>query len=52
MTANIHNIQDYYKTAPRNKNSRVAFKDIIDKYLQLKIIEIRNKFGKSTLQAY
>lgn len=31
MTANIRNLQDHYKTAPRDKNSRVALKEIIDK---------------------
>lgn len=31
MTANIRNLQDHYKLAPRDKNSRVALKEIIDK---------------------
>jgi len=31
MTANIRNLQEHYKLAPRDKNSRVALKEIIDK---------------------
>lgn len=31
MTANIRNLQEHYKTSPRDKNSRVALKEIIDK---------------------
>lgn len=31
MTANIRNLQEHYKIAPRDKNSRVALKEIIEK---------------------
>lgn len=31
MTSNIRNLQEHYKWAPRDKNSRVALKEIIDK---------------------
>ncbi|XP_015378995.1 PREDICTED: 28S ribosomal protein S15, mitochondrial isoform X2 [Diuraphis noxia] len=31
MTANIRNLQEHYKLSPRDKNSRVALKEIIDK---------------------
>lgn len=31
MTANIRNLQEHYKSSPRDKNSRVALKEIIDK---------------------
>lgn len=31
MTSNIRNLQEHYKLAPRDKNSRVALKEIIDK---------------------
>lgn len=31
MTANIRNLQEHYKLFPRDKNSKVALKEIIDK---------------------
>lgn len=31
MTANIRNLQEHYKLFPRDRNSRVALKEIIDK---------------------